>query len=76
MTTLKKVNEVGIFKQYEAAMTFLKALGYKTDELTLSQMASIKVAMVEAIEATDLRNDSITKVMTPDDKFVMSKLGA
>jgi predicted nucleotide-binding protein len=76
MTTLKKVNEVSIFEQYEAAMTFLKALGYKTNELTLSQMTSLKLAMVEAIETTDLRNEDEIKVMTPDDKFVMSKLGA
>jgi hypothetical protein len=76
MTTLKKVNEVSIFEQYEAAMTFLKALGYKTNELTLSQMTSLKLAMVEAIETTDLRNEDEIKGMTPDDKFVMSKLGA
>jgi hypothetical protein len=76
MTTLKKVNEVSIIEQYEAAMMFLKALGYKTDELTLSQMASIKMAMVGAIEATDLRNEDITKVMTPLDQNIMSKLGA
>jgi hypothetical protein len=75
MTTIKKVNEVGIFEQYEATMKFLKALGYKTNELTISQMTSLKLNIIEAIETTDLRDENELKVMTPDDKFVMSKLG-
>jgi hypothetical protein len=76
MTTIKKVNEVNIFEQYEAAMMFLKAMGYKTNELTVTQMAKLKLAMVEAIEATDLRDENELKVMSPSDEFVMSKLGA
>jgi hypothetical protein len=76
MTTLKKVNEISIIEQYEAAMMFLKLMGYKTDELTLSQMASIKMAMVEAIETTDLRNEDVTKVMTPLDQNIMFMIGA
>jgi hypothetical protein len=57
-------------------MMFLKAMGYKTNELTVTQMAKLKLAMVEAIEATDLRDENELKVMSPSDEFVMSKLGA
>lgn len=76
MTTIEKVNEVSIFAQYEATMAFLKALGYKTDQLTLNQMAKIKINIVDAIEATDLKDENELKVMTPDEQNVMSKLGA
>jgi hypothetical protein len=76
MTTIKKVKEIGIFEQYEATMVFLKALGYKTNELTVSQMASLKLNIVEAIEATELRDTETLKVISPSDEFVMSKLGA
>lgn len=76
MTTIKKVKEVNIFTEYEATMTFLKALGYKTNELTLYQMAQLKLAIVEAIESTELRNTETTKVMTPSDDQVLSAVGA
>jgi hypothetical protein len=76
MTTLEKVNEVSIFAQYESTMTFLKAMGYKTNELTVSQMASLKLNIIGAIESTDLRDENELKVMTPTDEYVMSKLGA
>jgi hypothetical protein len=76
MTTLKKVKEVNIFKEYEATMKFLKALGYKTDELTVYQMAQLKLAIVDAIEATELRNTETTKVMSPSDEYIMSKFEA
>ena len=57
-------------------MKFLKALGYKTNELTISQMVNLKINIIEAIEATELRDTETTKVMSPSDEFVMSKLGA
>jgi hypothetical protein len=76
MTTLKKVNEVRIFETYEAIMTFLKALGYKTDELTVHQMVSLKLAIVEAIDTTDLRDNETIKVMSPSDEYIMNKLEA
>ena len=76
MTTLKKVYEVRIFETYEAIMTFLKALGYKTDELTVHQMVSLKLAIVEAIDTTDLRDNETIKVMSPSDEYIMNKLEA
>jgi hypothetical protein len=76
MTTLKKVNEVRIFETYEAIMTFLKAMGYKTDELTVHQMVSLKLAIVEAIDTTDLRDNETIKVMSPSDEYIMNKLEA
>lgn len=76
MTRIKKVNEVSIFNQYETTMLFLKSLGYKTDDLTLNQLAKLKINIIDAIEATDLRDENELKVMTPDEQNIMSKLGA
>jgi len=65
MTTLEKINEVSLFEQYEATMTFLGALGYKIDDLTISQLASLKLAIIDTIESTNLRDENTIRVMTP-----------
>jgi hypothetical protein len=65
MTTLEKINEVSLFEQYEATMTFLEVLGYKVDNLTISQLASLKLAIIDTIESTNLRDENTIRVMTP-----------
>jgi hypothetical protein len=65
MTTLEKINEVSLFEQYETTMTFLEALGYKVDNLTISQLASLKLAIIDTIESTNLRDENTIRVMTP-----------
>lgn len=50
MTSLKKVKEINVVEEYTAIMDLLGALGYKTEQLTISQVATIKHDILQAIK--------------------------
>ena len=72
--TIKKLNTPAeLFPVYEALMNLLKAAGYKTENLTLSQMTSIKLNVIEAIEATDLTPSDYVKSLSPEGEVTFRK---
>jgi hypothetical protein len=73
--TIKKLNTpTELFPVYNALMDFLKAAGYETEALTISQMSSIKLNVIEAIEATDLTTSDYIKELGLDSQVTFRKV--
>ena len=51
MEKLKKVREVTIVDEFQAAIDLLDALGYETDQLTVHEVASIRHDILKIIKA-------------------------
>jgi len=51
MEKLKKVKEVTIVDEFQAAIDLLDALGYETDQLTVHEVASIRHEILKIIKA-------------------------
>jgi hypothetical protein len=51
MKNLKKVEEVTIVDEFQAAIDLLDALGYETDQLTVHEVASIRHEILKIIKA-------------------------
>jgi hypothetical protein len=51
MEKLKKVREVTIVDEFQAAIDLLDALGYETDQLTVHEVASIRHEILKIIKA-------------------------
>ncbi len=64
MTTIKKVKEVNkLSPVYISLMEFLEIAGYETNSLTINQLASIKLNVINAIETTDLKDTDQIKTI-------------
>ena len=51
MEKLKKVREVTIVDEFQAAIDLLDALGYETDQLTVHEVATIRHEILKIIKA-------------------------
>jgi hypothetical protein len=51
MENLKKVREVTIVDEFQAAIDLLDALGYETDQLTVHEVATIRHGILKIIKA-------------------------
>jgi hypothetical protein len=74
MTITKTNTPESLFPVYEALMDFLKVAGYETKDLTISQLASIKISVTNAIEATDLTPSDYIKYLGPDSQITFKAL--
>jgi hypothetical protein len=50
---LEKIKEVSVADKYIAVVDFLNAIGIKTDNLTIQEVAGLKYGMLSAIEFED-----------------------
>lgn len=72
--TIKKTNTpTELFPVYNALMDFLKAAGYDTETLTISQMSAIKLNVIDAIETTDLTPSDYVKSLSPEGEVTFRK---
>lgn len=74
MTITKTNTPESLFPVYEALMDFLKVAGYETKDLTISQLASIKISVTNAIEATDLTPSDYIKYLGPDSQITFKAM--
>ena len=73
--TIKKLNTPeSLFPVYEALMNLLKVAGYETENLTLSQMSSIKLNVIEAIETTELTPSELVKILSPEGEITFREI--
>jgi hypothetical protein len=50
---LEKFKEVKVVDEYQAVMTFLDAIGIKTENLTIQEVSGLKYGLFSAIEFED-----------------------
>lgn len=73
--TIQKLNTPeSLFPVYEALMNLLKVAGYETENLTLSQMAAIKLNVIDAIEATELTPSELVKTLSPEGEMTFKEV--
>jgi hypothetical protein len=53
MKNLKKVKEVNIVDEFQAAINLLDALGYETDQLTVHEISSIRHEIFKIIKSIE-----------------------
>jgi hypothetical protein len=53
MENLKKVKEVNIVDEFQAAINLLDALGYETDQLTVNEVATIRLEIFKIIKSIE-----------------------
>lgn len=74
MTITKTNTPESLFPVYEALINFLKVAGYETKDLTISQLASIKLNVTNAIETTDLNPSDYIKSLGSDSQITFKAL--